>query len=128
MDAISSLPVDPWLVVVLILLIFFLLVVPFFLNLLGGWRKPRDAVNSPMTITLHTEKTPAQLNSAARFATFKQRLFWIGTATVAWAIFHVINYDMAVSIDKVVFGMLGLLFDLFAQALASMSDILTSLS
>lgn len=128
MDVLSSVPVDPWILFAGVVFLFFVVFVPFFMNLLSGWRKPLDAVNSPMTVTLHTEKTPAQLNSAARFARFKRNLFWVGFVAVSWALLHVVNYDLAISIDEVVFSVLGTLFGALSKGLAAVSDILTSFS
>ena len=128
MDLLSSVPVDPWIVLFGAFLVFFLLIVPFFVNLLGGWRKSRDAVNSPMTVTLHTEKTPAQLNSAARFDRFKRNLLWVGAFVFMWALLHIINPDLAVSVDEIVFGAIGAAFGLLSQAFAAVGDLFGSYS
>ena len=95
---------------------------------LDGTALAGESVNAPMTIALHTEKTPAQLNSAARFATFKRNLFWVGSLAIFWAIIHVVDNELAMTLDRVMFGAVSAVFGMLAQAFAAVSNVLGNFS
>jgi lysylphosphatidylglycerol synthetase-like protein (DUF2156 family) len=78
-DTISPLGLAAIVVVVLLFL-------GFVNNLMQGWAKKRGAMNKPMSITLYTQKSPAELNQEANAARGSCALFWIAIVLVGWLI------------------------------------------
>lgn len=97
----------------------------FLLNLEQGWRKKENAVNSPMSITLKTEKSPADLVFEARIARSKRWFMYLSIGVVVWIALRV-RYPEAItsleaSLSSIISSILRSLSDLlviFADALA----------
>lgn len=104
----------------------FLIFAAFVMNLLKNWRKPIDVVNSPMSITLRTEKTPAELNSAARTARNSRRLFWLGVLLVGYALLHVFNASLASALDAFFVELLTFVSEGLSQFFAYLAGALGS--
>lgn len=95
------------------------------LNLEQGWRKNENAINSPMSITLKTEKTPADLLLEARLARGKRHLLYLLLAAALWLFFRIrfpeetTSFESAVMVllSSILRGLAGVL-TFFAEALA----------
>jgi hypothetical protein len=97
----------------------------FVLNLEQGWRRKESAINSPMSITLKTEKTPTDLLLEARFARGKRYLLYLSLAAALWLFFRIrfpeetVSFESAVIVllSSILRGLAGIL-TFFADALA----------
>ncbi len=93
----------------------------FFLNVQQGWLKRENAVNSPMSITLKTEKTPADVYLDARNAWLKRHFAYFVLAVGAWLFFRVNFYEQTTSVEAA-------LSDLISTVLRGLAGILTALA
>ncbi len=80
------------------------------------WRGKSGALNKPMTVTLKTEKTPADLIAAADTARNKLVIFSIFWGVLAWSLLWVVNPDLAVLLRDLLFNTVAA----FARGLAAL--------
>ena len=99
------------------LLIFFLSIVGFW-NQLGTWSKSEGAMESPMSITLKTEKTPAQVARAAREARRKRITYFLLLMVGGWLVLLLFDEPLAMSI-------LDMFGSLVQQVLVALVDFLS---
>lgn len=79
------------------------------------WRGKSGAIRKPMTVTLKTEKTPADLIAAANVARNKLIVISIFWAVLAWSLLWMVNPALAVLLRDLLFNTVAA----FARGLAA---------
>lgn len=97
----------------------------FVWNLTQRWRKTENAINKPMSITLTTAKSPAELLLEARIARTKRRFTYFVVLILVWVFLRFRYPDVASSLEMLLGGIvatvmrgLGELFLYLANMLA----------
>lgn len=98
------------------LAIFIVSVVSFW-NTLGKWSKSEGAMESPMSITLKTEKTPAQVARAAREARRARRVYLMLLLVGGWIVLFLFDETLALEIWQA-------LLTVLRQTLLALVDLL----
>ena len=93
----------------------------FFLNVQQGWLKRENAVNSPMSITLKTDKTPADVYLDARNARLRRRVTYLGIGAVIWFVVRSRFPAETMSLEAALSG-------LISSVLRGLAGILTALA
>lgn len=95
----------------------------FLWNVTQKWRQKENALNKPMTITLRTEKTPAELIAEANAARVK-RWFTYGVVLIlVWAFLKLQSPELAVLMEQLLFGVISAL----VRGLAALFSVLAEL-
>jgi hypothetical protein len=105
---------------VLTMLIFF----AFVWNLTQKWRKSENALNKPLTITLRTEKTPAELIAEANAARIKRWFTYLVVMFVVWGFLKLRYPGLADIFESLVFGILTVLVHGLAELFSFLAELL----
>ncbi len=96
----------------------------FIWNLTEKWRKTESAVNKPMSITLTTAKSPAELLLEARIARTKRRFAYFVVFVLVWVFLRVRYPEAADSLETLVFGILAAVMRGLAQLFQYVANLL----
>ena len=112
----DSLPQDPMFYVQAIAIAVLLVSFFVFWRNLKKWSKSEGAMNSPLSITFKTDKTPAEIAHAARRARFERRVSLSVLVIVAWLVLYLFNAETAMNLVQALAAFLSeivnALFDL----------------
>lgn len=95
----------------------------FIWNLTQKWRNTENALNKPMSITLRTEKTPAELILDARVARTKRRFTYFVVFVAVWVFLRLRYPEVAYSLETMMMTVLETLF----RGIAGLFDFLADL-
>lgn len=122
----DSLPQDPLFYVKVVAVVVLLVSLSVFWRNLKKWSKSEGAMNSPMSITFKTDKTPAEIAQAAQRARFERRVSISVILVVAWAVLYLFDSETATDLFQslVVFlsEIVNALFELIMWVFSELSE------
>lgn len=95
----------------------------FLWNVTQKWRQRENALNKPMTITLRTEKTPAELIAEANAARIKRWFTYAVVLILVWAFLKLRSPEVAVLMEQLLLGVISVL----VRGLAALFSVLAEL-
>jgi hypothetical protein len=108
-------PQDVWLVFGGTVLLY--VVLRFVAGINSGWRKDEDKMNSPMSITLKTGESPADVLAKARRARTQRYIFLFSLFVAGWAIIYYFDRDFALRLVNLAVELIVRLAQVMVQLL-----------
>ena len=96
----------------------------FVWNLTEKWRRTEGAINKPMSITLTTAKSPAELLLEARIARTTRRFTYLVVSVLVWVFLRLRYPDVSESLETLVMSIVSIIVRGLAQLFQFLANTL----